>query len=118
MVEWVWPHAIVLYTSSKDGLVKIWDIDTQHCFQTLVSHHREVWSLGVVGVVNEGVGLLVASGDAELKVYQLLTGDGEQQMKVSGSYRGDRGGEGTQNVDGRREGEGRIRNRKGRDEVR
>ena len=33
--------------SSKDGLVKIWDLETHHCFQTIPLHRSEVWSLEV-----------------------------------------------------------------------
>lgn len=32
----------VLITSSKDMLVKFWDLDTQHCFNSLVGHKTEV----------------------------------------------------------------------------
>ena len=35
-------HGNVLISSSKDTLVKLWDLDTQHCFQTLVNHRNEV----------------------------------------------------------------------------
>ena len=28
--------------SSKDSFVKWWDLDTQHCFKTLVGHRSEV----------------------------------------------------------------------------
>ena len=28
--------------SSKDTLIKLWDLDTQHCFLTLVGHRSEV----------------------------------------------------------------------------
>lgn len=28
--------------SSKDSFVKFWDLDTQHCFLTLVGHRSEV----------------------------------------------------------------------------
>jgi len=36
----------VLWTecSSKDSTVKLWDLDSQHCFKTLVGHSREVGS--------------------------------------------------------------------------
>ena len=64
----------------------MWDLDTQHCFQTLVSHHREVWSFEVVGGAGDGAAelpwLVVASGDPELKVYQ-LTGEGSKEAKVN-----------------------------------
>jgi U3 small nucleolar RNA-associated protein 12 len=33
-------HALV--SSSKDMLVKVWDLDTQHCIQTVVGHRSEV----------------------------------------------------------------------------
>lgn len=32
----------VLISSSKDTFVKFWDLDTQHCFKTLVGHRTEV----------------------------------------------------------------------------
>lgn len=32
----------VLITGSKDTLIKFWDLDTHHCFKTLVSHKTEV----------------------------------------------------------------------------
>lgn len=34
----------VLITGSKDTLVKFWDLDTQHCFKTLVGQNTEVSS--------------------------------------------------------------------------
>ncbi len=63
--------------SSKDSLVKLWDMDTQHCFHTVVSHHREVWSLQLVGggVSLEGVvslpRLVTASGDSKMRLFRL-----------------------------------------------
>lgn len=74
--------AIVIPCSSKDGLVKLWDLHTQHCFQTLVSHHREVWSFEIVGgACDDMVRLVVASGDPELKVYH-ISHDKTQQPNV------------------------------------
>lgn len=32
----------VLISGSKDSFVKFWDLDTQHCFKTLVGHQTEV----------------------------------------------------------------------------
>ncbi len=77
--------------SSRDGLVKLWDLDTQHCFQTLVSHDREVWSFAVVGGYagddgTEIARLVVASGDAQPKVYQLAREDtAESKVKLNES---------------------------------
>ena len=64
-------------SSSKDGLVKLWDLDTQHCFQTIVSHHKEVWSLELVGGPSLGEGvvslprLVTASGDNRVRLFRL-----------------------------------------------
>ena len=63
--------------------MKLWDLDTQHCFQTLVSHHREVWSIETVGGVSGGdVRLLAASGGSELKVYKLSREESDQSKVV------------------------------------
>ena len=32
----------ILVSSSKDTFVKFWDLDTTHCFKTLVGHRAEV----------------------------------------------------------------------------
>jgi len=32
----------VLVSGSKDTFVKFWDLDTNHCFKTLVGHRTEV----------------------------------------------------------------------------
>lgn len=34
-------------SSSKDTLLKVWDLKTQHCIQTLVGHRCEIWSLAI-----------------------------------------------------------------------
>ncbi|KAI0693786.1 WD40 repeat-like protein [Cytidiella melzeri] len=54
-----------LLTSAKDTLLKLWDISTQHCLQTVVAHRSEVWSMAV---------------DAEQKL--IFTGSGEGEMKT------------------------------------
>ena len=30
-------------------LAKLWELETQHCVQTLVGHRSEIWSLAVTG---------------------------------------------------------------------
>ena len=65
--------------------MKLWDLDTQHCFQTLVSHHREVWSLELVGGVT-GDGnifprLVTVSEGTKLKVFQFSL-EGSDERKV------------------------------------
>ena len=54
--------------SSKDTVTKLWDLDTQHCFQTLVGHRSEV--KGFV-VLKEETQLVTASSDRELKAYKI-----------------------------------------------
>ena len=39
---------LIFGLSSKDGVVKLWDVETQHCFQTLVGHRSEVWSMEIM----------------------------------------------------------------------
>ncbi|XP_049851642.1 WD repeat-containing protein 3-like [Schistocerca gregaria] len=34
-------------SSSKDGLVKVWDMDTQHCVWTITGHPSEVWGFDI-----------------------------------------------------------------------
>ena len=36
-----------LISCSKDGLVKVWDLATQHCSQTVTGYKAEVWSLDI-----------------------------------------------------------------------
>ncbi|GJE84422.1 WD-repeat-containing protein [Phanerochaete sordida] len=57
-----------LLTSSKDTFMKLWDLSTQHCVQTVVAHRAEVWTLAV-----DAEQKLVFSGSAEgeMKAWQL-----------------------------------------------
>ena len=55
--------------SSRDGVVKLWDVETQHCFQTLVGHRSEVWS---IEIIKRETRLLTASGQGGgVKVFSL-----------------------------------------------
>ena len=77
-----------LLISSKDTFIKFWDLDTKHCFYTLVGHRSEVrfeigmgtdlpviwlsfnqiWSFVLL---REDSRLITGSSDFELKVYSL-----------------------------------------------
>src|SRR5437763_227946 len=57
-----------LITSSKDSFVKIWDIESQHCVQTVVGHRNEVWS---IDVNKEQTRLVTASQDNKIRVWSL-----------------------------------------------
>ena len=90
--QWI-HHGNTLITASKDNLIKLWDIDTQHCYQTLVGHkseviitssykrpmrfiHLQVWGIEVVAMETR---LVTVSSDCELQVFKisLIEGQGE-----------------------------------------
>jgi len=53
---------------SKDTFVKFWDLDTQHCFRTLLTHKTEVYGL----LLNpEETRLYTGSADNEMRVYKI-----------------------------------------------
>ncbi|XP_072301134.1 WD repeat-containing protein 3 [Eucyclogobius newberryi] len=58
----------LLVTSSKDSFVKWWDLDTQHCFKTMVGHRSEVWSMVLLNHQNR---LLTGSADSELRAWDI-----------------------------------------------
>ncbi|CAB4425009.1 unnamed protein product [Rhizophagus irregularis] len=55
-----------LLSSSKDTLLKLWDLSTQHCMETVVAHRSEVWDFDI----SKDEKMLVTGGeDAEFKVW-------------------------------------------------
>ncbi|ODQ81299.1 hypothetical protein BABINDRAFT_160662 [Babjeviella inositovora NRRL Y-12698] len=61
MEEW-------LVSTSKDGLIKLWDLKTQQCIETHVAHAGECWALAVDTSRN----LAITSGrDNQIKVWSL-----------------------------------------------
>ena len=66
-----------LVTCSKDSHLRVWDLTTQHCVQTVVGHRCEVWSLDVDPA---GQRLVTGAADAHLRVFRLSQpggGDGD-----------------------------------------
>ena len=58
-----------LLTTSKDALVKLWDISSQYCIETHVAQtNGECWSLGVSP---DGSGCITAGNDGELTVWSI-----------------------------------------------
>ena len=55
----------MVVSSSKDKLLKVWELSTQHCVQTCVGHRGEVWAFDV-------------SPDED----RLITGSSDSQMRV------------------------------------
>lgn len=55
-----------LISTSKDGLIKIWDLKIQQCVETHIAHTGECWSLGIH---NDFV--VTTGADAQVKIWQL-----------------------------------------------
>ncbi|KAH9943346.1 WD-repeat-containing protein [Epithele typhae] len=57
-----------LLTGSKDTFMKLWDLSTQHCIQTIVAHRSELWTLDLDPEQNLA---FTGSGDGEMKVWKV-----------------------------------------------
>ncbi|KAF2468207.1 WD40 repeat-like protein [Lindgomyces ingoldianus] len=58
-----------LLSTSKDALIKIWDVNTQHCIETHIAQSNgECWAMGVS---LDGSGCITAGNDGELKVWSI-----------------------------------------------
>lgn len=57
-----------IVSSSKDGIVKVYDVETQHCVQTIVGHRAEVWAMELDPTNSL---LVTGSTDAEVRGYLL-----------------------------------------------
>eukprot|EP00850_Spirogloea_muscicola_P019693 SM000196S05385 [mRNA] locus=s196:240895:245724:- [translate_table: standard] len=64
-----------LATAAKDGLVRVWDLDTQRCVQVVAGHRGEVWSLDPHPRLPR---LVTAAADRDLRLYA-VAGDGDQE---------------------------------------
>lgn len=61
-------HPGYILTSSKDTFLKLWDLSTQHCIQTVVAHRAEVWTFDL----NQEQNLVfTGSGEGELKAWRI-----------------------------------------------
>jgi U3 small nucleolar RNA-associated protein 12 len=48
--------------------MKLWDLSTQHCVQTIVAHRSEIWSLAI----NQEQNLVfTGSGEGDLKAWKI-----------------------------------------------
>ncbi|KAH3909012.1 hypothetical protein HBH56_166890 [Parastagonospora nodorum] len=60
---------VFLLSTSKDALIKIWDVNSQHCIETHIAQtNGECWALGVSP---DGSGCMTAGNDGELKVWAI-----------------------------------------------
>ncbi|KAJ7904416.1 WD-repeat-containing protein [Mycena olivaceomarginata] len=58
----------LLLSASKDTFLKLWDLSTQHCVQTIVAHRSEIWTMDVDSEQNL---VFTGSGEGELKAWKL-----------------------------------------------
>lgn len=72
-----------LLTSSKDTFMKLWDLSTQHCVQTVVAHRSEIWSLAVD--VEQKL-VFTGSGEGEMKAWKL-----DHEVMAAGLQENERG---------------------------
>ena len=62
-------YAGFLLTTSKDALIKIWNLQSQHCIETHVAQSNgECWSMGVYP---DNSGCITAGNEGELKVWSI-----------------------------------------------
>jgi U3 small nucleolar RNA-associated protein 12 len=57
-----------LVTSSKDTFLKLWDLSTQHCIQTVVAHRAEVWTLEI-GPTQDLI--FTGSNEGDLRIWRV-----------------------------------------------
>lgn len=88
-----------LLSSSKDTFLKLWNLTTQHCIETVVGHRSEAWSFAYDAASNV---LVSGGGEGEVKCWKvdnevLVTGvaavaDDETSAAKSSSAAGGAGG--------------------------
>ncbi len=71
----------VLVSASRDTLVKFWDLDIHHCFNTVATHMTEVWD---VALVKGEKYLVTGSGDSELRMFRLTFKDSKKEKSGEG----------------------------------
>eukprot|EP01041_Mallomonas_annulata_P006461 gene6461-13054_t len=60
-----------LVSCSKDTLMKVWDVETQTCLQTITGHRCEIWSLAISP---SGSFLVTGSSDESIRGYRIRSG--------------------------------------------
>ncbi|KAK9461400.1 WD40-repeat-containing domain protein [Lipomyces oligophaga] len=83
-----------LVSTSKDGFIKLWNLESQHCVETHVAHRGECWALGVRthDLQSGELEILTAGGQGELKIWQVNlsapvggASDDNRALKVKGT---------------------------------
>lgn len=68
-----------LVSSSKDTFLKVWDLQTQHCVQTVIGHRSEIWSFDVNA---DETRLATVAVDQWIRVYKVATTE-EIEAKIN-----------------------------------
>lgn len=64
-------NSAFLMTTSKDSLIRLWDLSSQHCIETHVAQSNgECWSLSIAPA---GSGCITSGNDGEIKVWWIDT---------------------------------------------
>jgi U3 small nucleolar RNA-associated protein 12 len=70
----------LLVTSSKDTMLKVWDLRTRRCLQTIVGIRSEVWGMCIVRSSPDGFTedqrVVVAAADNQLRIWAVKGRDG------------------------------------------
>lgn len=71
-----------LLTTSKDGLIKLWELKSQQCIETHLAHTNECWSMGY----NDD--MIITSGNKDqVKVWSIdLSKPDQQKISERGSF--------------------------------
>lgn len=71
----------LIVSVSKDTLLKVWDIETQYCIQTIVGHRCEIWSLAI----SKSKMIVTGCSDELIRGYRIRSNDsvidGENEVK-------------------------------------
>lgn len=71
-----------LISTSKDGLIKIWDLKTQQCVETHIAHTGECWGLGIYNDL-----VVTMSSEAQIKIWHLnLERENGKKLEEKGIY--------------------------------
>ena len=75
-VEFMQQHSWILISASSDTFIKLWNLETQHCFRTIVGHRTEVWSFVLL---RDDTEIISGGSDSELKVWKLTFDENDRE---------------------------------------
>lgn len=60
--------SMMLLTTAKDTFMKLWDLSTQHCIQTIVAHRSDIWAMDVN--IDRNI-IFTGSAEGEVKAWSI-----------------------------------------------